>query len=275
MTDPALFHAWDGLTFGFDPDAEAITYHLVSSEGLEDFASTGGSLDVSGRDGRGLAPLWAEVGNWITIVEIWGPDADTWRARRDALKAATSPMRWRNTEGAYDITYQAEDTRTVFARPSRRIIPQDPRYLVKFFGEAQLAFSANDPLTYSPAVQHTLARGASWTFTSPGSEFSTRFRWVAPGPATNPRLTFSVVGFDDVVIRYVGTINDGQNLVVDSAPDHFRVEVSGVNRYGHMDGGVSTVICPRPTIAPGEQTVTFSAGIGAPSCTLTQRGAYI
>lgn len=276
MTE-ALYHSFGGLVFGQHPDADPgdVPFELVEASWTEDLITSGGLLDVGGRDGRGIAPLWADAGGGPTVVEIYGETTAEWIARRDDLRRATSSILARTTDTPYDIGYGTEDVRTIFARVAKRVIPVDEQYLVHHFAEAQIVFVAADAFTYGPATTVTLDRGDSSTFTSEGWAPSQRWRWVVHGPAVNPRLTLSVDGFPDRVIRLAGTVNVGQNLLVESTPDLLVTTVGGFQRFGDFDGGSSLVKAQFFAIPPGEQTVSYDASSGSGDSTFTWRTALI
>lgn len=276
MTE-ALYHSFGGLVFGQHPDADPgdVPYELVSADGLEDLVTSPGLLPSGGRDGRGPAPMWADPGSWVSVVEIYGADTAEWKYRRDQLRKATSSILARTTDTPYDMGYGDEAIRTIFARVSKRSIPVDRAYLVDRFAEAAVAFTASDPLTYGPITVETLERGEMATITSAGWAPSQRWRWVVHGPAVNPRLTLSVDGFDDQVIRLDGHVNTGQNLLVESSPDDLVTTVGGFARFGDFDGGSTLKLAQYFSVQPGEQTVSYDADSGAGDATFTWRTALI
>jgi hypothetical protein len=279
MTE-ALAHTVNGITIG-DDGSGTITYELVESPGLEDFATNGGTLDATGADGSPLAPLWIDVGGWTEVVEIWGGSRSDWISARDTFKRATLPFvdGSRLAETEFDIVYQDEDTKTIFARITNRKIPQDPAFLVDYFGEASVQFTAADPFTYGPEVTYTLALNGDHDFTPAGWVASKRWEWIAHGPVVNPRLTFTIDGMDDpVVLRFVGSVADGQNLHVKSTPHELVTTVGGpsFNRYTDFDGGNHNVPAPFDlTLADVATNVKYEAASGTGNCTFTYRTAYL
>lgn len=274
----ALYHGFNGLVFGQHPDADAgdIPYELVSGDGAENLEmSTGVSSQPGGSDGRGILPMWADPGSWVTVVEIYGADTAEWIERRDALRAATATTLTRRTELPYDMGYGAEDVRTRFARVAKRSIPVDEQYLVRRFAEAQLVFTSADALTYGPLQTLPLDRSESAPIDSGGWCPSQRWRWLIEGPALNPRLVVSADGQPDQVIRFAGNVSPGQQLEVVSTPHELSATVGGANRFGDFDGGSPGIEAVFPSVLPGAQTVTYTAGFGSSGCVFEWRTALV
>lgn len=237
---------------------------------------TDGFLPQGGADGRGLAPAWAEPGGWETVVEIHEGDPGDWATRRDLLRSATVPIMDRTAEMPYDMVYNDEDMRTRFCRPTRRIIPTDEQYLVRRTLQAQIAFTANDPLTYGPEVESgTLEAGDAYTYEPTGWAMSQRWKWVVTGTAVRPQLAIHVDGYTDQILRYNGSFSGGSVLVVESTPHGLTTTLDGINVFGTFDGGSAVDLPGFFSIPPGEQQVLFDFSSGSATAEFTWRTALI
>lgn len=267
------YHAWRGLIFG-DDGVTATAYPLTSSDRLEALSLTGGLITGGALDGSGLAPLRASSSSWVTVVDVEATSDAAFIVQRDALKAATWPGDDPLEEFPYDIYVGNEDPVTRFARCVDRALPHDVDSVVRNFAVVPLEFEASDPLTYT-AVQTSAALDPSDTLVIDGEGWAPSYRWTATftGPLTNPSLSSSLDG--TAVFRYVGTIADGDELVVTVGPRSGSWELEGVNVYGSFDGGAAAPT-RRPQwfpIVAGEQTLTFTATAGAGTCVFAHREA--
>jgi hypothetical protein len=283
MTAPNLYFTWGGLEFGENPAGDGVEYEVAGIVGLDSFSTSGGTVDAPGRDGAALAPLWLTAPKLTLSFDLYGPDEATLVARRKALAAATVPTLDRYSEAEFGIFLGTEQERTCFARVTDRNIPGTVSYLVdRYAEECDITWLKNDPLTYWPEqTSGALDRGDYWTFSTPSgtSVPSQRWQWVAHGPLVNPKMTVTIDGFADVVLRFYGTVNSGQNLNVEVTP-HRKIHTVGgpsFNRRSDFDGGNRSKQPPFNAIAvmPGEQTWSFDADSGSGTATFTARGAML
>jgi hypothetical protein len=268
-----IYHQFNGLVFGYKP-GDPYAFGLSGGDGLEDTSMTDGILPPRGADGRGIAPMWADPGGWVTELTIHEGDPGVWAERRDALRAGTSPVLDRSTELPYDMVYNDEDVRTRFGRPGRRIIPTNEQYLVRRVLDAQIAFTASDPYTYGPDTESDpLSAGDTLPMDSTGWAFSQRWTWVVQGPATRPQIALTVDGFDDQILRYNGTVSGGSELRVESTPNGLVTTLDGVNVFGSFDGGTGVELPGFFSIPPGEQVLLYDNAGGAGTSVFTWRTA--
>lgn len=269
---------WRGATWD-DPDDDAPfpAVIVLSCTGLDDFVAASANITGSGH-GAAKSPLFQSIGSWILEITVFADDDEQMGERLDAIRAITARADDEFTEYPFEWTAPGATIRCAFARVVQRQIPNVWTTAERTVGvTCQIAYEATDPMIYGAEVEHDFDNDETWSFTCPGWAPSERWRWVAPGPAEYPRLTWSN-GDDTAVIRYgQSQVNDGQNLVVDIQPRALITTVGGpaFNRYGFFDGGNNNVI-PPPwfKILPGAQTLTYHAATGGDDgCTFRYRPA--
>lgn len=287
-----IYDQWQGLVFGDDGSTNLNTtaYGLQESPGLNDLRFSGAGLDAPGT-GLAHAPLYADARSWVTVIDLNASTAAYWEAKRDALLAATSITTNTATEAPYTITHR-DTVRTVFARVISRDVPRDRNAMVSRFATASISFSSIDPVMYGPLETETFTGASdSEAIDSDGWVESWRWKWVVPGPVTNPMLSSNL--HSSMVIRYVGSISSGYNLVVEQFPqghspgyyakvvadadvDDYATIGVGTNAYGNLDRGPSgSGVPPRWfPVAGGEQTISYSATSGTAGSTWAWRPGF-
>lgn len=288
MTD--LYHEWNGLVFGYKAGDDE-RYPMTSADDIESLRYTDGLIGGSdGVDGSALSPLTAPAASWVTVVDIEPPpgsvdlDGD-YQTQRDNLKAATIKSA---VELPYDIHNTDATVVTRFARCTDRQIPYDEESVVRRHATAQLEFTTSDPFTYGPEDSEVLAVNTTYAWSSTGWADSERWKAVIAGPVTNPQLTCATYGAT-AVMRYVGSIPSGFNLVIISRPRYGLTKVvadarlaavedylnAGEQAYRYMDNGAA-----RPNVPPawfkiggGSQSIAYASTAGTGTCTFTWREA--
>lgn len=279
-----IYDTWNGEDFGHNGTTQK--YGLIQSDGLDDIKHSGSVL-AGGFDGEAFAPMFTEGRAWVNTIDLVATSAEAWQALRDDLAAATAS----HDEGPY-VIHHRDDTWTIFARVTNRSIPRNSDTVEKFYGVASVAYAATDPVAYGPTTTVTFTGGSdSEVVTSTGWVDSYRWKWVVPGPVTNPRISSTLDS--SAVVRYVGTIADGDNLVVDLRPrgcvpgyyakivadadlaDYDQAGV-GTAAYGALDGGPSGSARPPQwfPIVPGAQTISYAATSGTAGSTFTWRAGH-
>lgn len=273
----------DLVTFGHNTTT---VYGLISTSDLDGREFTSGRLN-GGFDGGSDLPSFAAPKGWVTQVDLSAADADDWQTLRNNLMAATAVAEL----GEYTI-HREDDVWTVFAKVSDRAIPRDEASDVRHYGIASISFDAADPIAYGPTTTETFTGSSdSEVVDSAGWVDSYRWKWVVPGPVTNPQISSSVDA--SAVIRYVGTVPDNSNLVIElfprgSSPGYYAKIVTDANlasyattgvgtaAYGDLDGGASAPARPPQwfPISGGEQTITYAATSGTAGSTFLWRPGY-
>jgi len=278
----AVYDTWNGLTFG-DNGTDPVTYGLIESDDLDGAEFDGDAL-TGAFDGEAATRLWASGKQWVERLDLTAAPGADWEDLLDDLRAATA----RPDVGEF-VTHHRNTSYTRFASVVRRTIPRDANAIERGYGEAQIVFASSDPLAYGAATVTSLD-DAEVVITSPGWVDSERWKWVVPGPVTNPQIS-STVG-DSAVLRYVGSISSGHHLVVElfprgQVPGYYAKVVStaqlstydtigvGANAYGSLDGGAAGPDAPQWfPVAPGAQTLLFGCTAGSSGCTFTWRPGF-
>lgn len=261
---------WRGNTWG----AYGSSTIVKSANGLNDFRAQAANLAGQGH-GATRSPLWQTPGGWTLELTVFADSDAEMGSTLDAIRAVTAgdadPM------AEYPFTWEApgEVPRTAFAYVTDRQIPEDWTTHERLDGlTLLLVFEATDPMIYGAEVVHDFENDEVWSFTAAGWAPSERWRWVVPGLAKYPRITWSNGDVQGVLRLGQGQVNNGQNLVWDSKPRALVSTVGGpmFNRYGWFDGGNTNVLPPKLRILPGAQTITFHAQTGD-ECTFRYRPA--
>lgn len=280
-----IYDTWGGLTFGENAGTEV--YGLVETPGSHDLKFTGGSLSGTNA-GVPHAPLYADARAWTTVVQISASTAAGWETKWKNLRAATSIASSYTTEAPYVIV-RRNDSRTIFARVTNRTIPRNRDSEVVWDTRGLVQFAAIDPILYGPTTTTTWTGGSdSDALNNTGWATTYRWKWVVPGPVTNPQISSSVDSA--AVVRFLGTVPTGSNLVVElfpkgHAPGYIAKVVTdaqlatyatagvGTSAYGNLDGGASGSARPPQWFGmePGSQTISYSATSGTAGATFTWR----
>lgn len=240
--------------------------------GFEDLKAAAANLTGGGRGGATPAPLRMEASAPILDMVVFADTDEDMGTALDDIAAASYDAD-ELADHPYDYQVDGSDQRTMFVRCTARQIPSDWTTSERMrSANVQLAFEANDPMTYGAEQTETLTQGDPLAITIDGWGLSERWRWIGHGPLTNPRLTLTAEGYDPQIIRYVGTVNPGQNLLVESTPQRFKTTVGGFDRYGRFDGGVHTIPPALIALPPGPVTVTMG-GTGGGDGSFRWRGA--
>lgn len=229
--------SYNGFSFGDGTDIDVVA---VDGIGLPAVRSS----DVDRLGGHGSHPgrdLLA--GRRLTFeLELLADDDADLAAQLAAVAAATAP---RDDELPLVFQLPGEVAKQVYARPRRRDLPVDLRYLYQFPTLA-LQFDASDPLIYAegqrvalttapqPSVGRTYSRVHTWAYGATGAGGSMFLanqgtaptsRWEAfiGGPCVNPTL----IG-PGGTLTFVETIAAGAQLVLD-----------GRNRIALLNGTAS------------------------------------
>ena len=283
MTE-AVYDTWGGLTFG-DNGTDPVTYGLIETDDLDGAEFDGDAL-TGGFDGEAATAQWATGKQWVERLDLTAAPGADWEALLDDLRAATA----RPDVGEF-VTHHRNTAYTRFASVVKRTIPRDANAVERGYGEAQIVFASSDPLAYGSTTATTLTDAdPDAVVTSDGWVDSERWKWVVPGPVTNPQIASTVGG--SAVVRYVGTIASGHHLVVEllprgQVPGYYAKVVTtaelstyqtvgvGNPAYGNLDGGAAGPDAPQWfPVAPGAQTLAFSCTSGTAGCTFTWRPGF-
>ena len=283
MTE-AVYDTWDGLTFG-DNGTDPVTYGLIETDDLDGAEFDGDAL-TGGFDGEAATAQWATGKQWVERLDLTAAPGADWEALLNDLRAATA----RPDVGEF-VTHHRNTAYTRFASVVKRTIPRDANAVERGYGEAQIVFASSDPLAYGSTTATSLTDAdPDAVVTSDGWVDSERWKWVVPGPVTNPQIASTVGG--SAVVRYVGTIASGHHLVVEllprgQVPGYYAKVVTtaelstyqtvgvGNPAYGNLDGGAAGPDAPQWfPVAPGAQTLAFSCTSGTAGCTFTWRPGF-
>lgn len=280
-----IYDTWGGLTFGENAGTEV--YGLVESPGSYDLKFTGGTLTGT-NSGVPHGPLWADARSWNTVLTVSSSTAAGWETKWKNLRSATSIASSFTTEAPYVIV-RRNDTRTIYARVTGRSIPRNRDTEVVWDTRAIVQFAAIDPVIYGPTQTESFTGGSdSAALNNTGWATTHRWKWVVPGPVTNPQISSSIDS--SAVIRFVGTVATGSNLVVERFPKghapgyiakvvtdaqlaSYATDGIGTAAYSNLDGGPSGSTRPPQWFGmePGSQTISYSATSGTAGSDFTWR----
>ena len=272
------------VTFGHNGTTQV--YGLTRTDGLDDRDFDISSL-VGGFDGGTQSSSFAEPRAWIDVLDLSAANGAGWQDLRDDLMRATAS----SAVGTYEIHHR-DDVWTLFARVTTRTIPRDANAMERHYGEAQVGFETADPMAYGPTDDITFTGTSdSEIIDSPGWSDSYRWKWVVPGPVTNPQISSSLDS--SAVIRYVGSVGSTDNLVVELFPRgqvpgyiakivadadlaHYATTGIGDPAYGDLDGGAYGSARPPQwfPIPGGEQTISYASTSGSGGSTFTWRPGF-
>lgn len=246
---------------------------VLRANGLEDFKAQAANLAGNGH-GAVRAPLWQSSGSWVLDLLVFAASDAEMAATLDGIRAVTARSDDPMDEHSFEWQVPGEDQRCAFARVTDRQIPTDWTTHDRLDGlPLSVVYEACDPMVYGAEVEYEFEEGETWPFTAAGWSYSERWRWVVPGAAQYPRLTWTNGDVSAVLRLGQGQVNGGQNLVVDSKPHQLVTTVGGptFNRYGWFDGGNTNVPPPFFRIPAGAQSITYSSGTGGATSTFRYR----
>lgn len=151
----------------------------------------------------------------------------------------------------------------------KNVIPEGPLFPDKIltdpFQSFQLTLYCHDPFLYdvSPTV---VALGASTAVINSGDVMAPITLTIS-GACTNPIITNATSGY---AIKYNGSLLAGQSLVISTTFGNKSVLLNGVNAMPNITN--DTVFWG---LLLGSNTITFSAGSGTPTVSLSFSNRYI
>lgn len=248
---------WKGRTWG----TLASGVVIQSAKGIEDLLRNSAVI-AGGRNGAAPAPSFSEPGAFTIEAVVLANTPEAMAAVQDDIKAAT----WTEDpepEDPFTFTIAGQAPLTIFARVASRLVDTD--FTTSARGRASsvpIAFDACDPMPYGPEVTEELAPAGSVEIGG-GWASTMRWTWTVTGPCINPRLKVETDGYPNQILRYVGSVPSGKQLVVESGPSSLTHTLDGAAlEHGDFDGGTSQILARFPKLLPG-QTVSYIVASGS------------
>lgn len=263
VTNPA--EAWQ-LTYGGVALGSGTAYEVMNISGLGDLPDLRTS-DAARPGTHGLYTGTDLLAGRTIVLELaiaTSGEADL-AAKVAALRAITAPQ---DTPLPLRYAIPGEPDKIVWVKPRRRSLPYDWEYVVGT-PRATIQFEAPDPRLYAAAetsvtavLDATLTKTVTATNTG---EFETLPVVKMQGPLTNPKLTHVESGrFVELALEIgtgrIITLDFANGTILDGTTSYYTAKTLASRWY---------------ELAPGDNTLTFTATAGTGNVAVTFRSAWV